>query len=61
MSNFSTALKGKKASDVLVFGGGTIPKKDWPALNDIGVGKIFAPGSRTREIIDYLNIVLGAR
>jgi methylmalonyl-CoA mutase C-terminal domain/subunit len=54
-------LKEKNASDMLVFGGGTIPKKDWPLMSDAGIGKIFAPGSHTQEIIDYLNKTIGAK
>ena len=51
-------LKEKGISDMLVFGGGTIPKKDWEGLKTIGVGKIFTPGSDTQEIVDYLNEVI---
>jgi methylmalonyl-CoA mutase C-terminal domain/subunit len=52
-------LQEKRVADILVFGGGTIPKKDWPALAALGVGKIFMPGADTREIVDYLNEALG--
>ena len=51
-------LKEKGVSDMLVFGGGTIPKKDWEGLKKIGVGKIVTPGSDTQEIVDYLNEVI---
>ena len=51
-------LKEKGISDILVFGGGTIPRKDWEGLKTIGVGKIFTPGSDTQEIVDYLNEVI---
>ena len=51
-------LKEKEISDMLVFGGGTIPRKDWEGLKTIGVGKIFTPGSDTQEIVDYLNEVI---
>jgi methylmalonyl-CoA mutase C-terminal domain/subunit len=51
-------LKEKGISDMLVFGGGTIPRKDWEGLKTIGVGKIFTPGSDTKEIVDYLNEVI---
>lgn len=51
-------LKEKGISDMLVFGGGTIPRKDWEGLKKIGVGKIFTPGSDTQEIVDYLNEVI---
>lgn len=49
-----TLLAQKGAAGVLVFGGGTIPKKDWPELEAAGVGRIFTPGASTREIVGYL-------
>ncbi|HDM77732.1 MAG TPA: cobalamin B12-binding domain-containing protein [Deltaproteobacteria bacterium] len=51
-------LKEKGISDMLVFGGGTIPRKDWEGLKKIGVGEIFTPGSDTSKIINYLNRTL---
>jgi len=47
-------LKEKGVSDILVFGGGTIPKKDWAPLEALGIGKIFTPGADTQEIVTYL-------
>jgi len=49
-------LKEKCAADLLVFGGGSIPKKDWPYLSELGVGRIFLPGTNTDEIIEYLEM-----
>ena len=40
--------------DVLVTGGGIIPEDDMKQLNDLGVGKLFAPGATTNEIADYI-------
>ena len=51
-------LGEKGVSDILVFGGGTIPRKDWAALDALGVGRIFTPGTDTREIIYYLRETL---
>lgn len=48
-------LKERGVSKILVFGGGTIPKKDWNGLKSIGVGEIFTTGTDTSEIIKYLN------
>lgn len=48
-------LQEKNGTDILVFGGGTIPKKDWEQLRSIGVDRIFTPGTDTSEIVDYLN------
>jgi methylmalonyl-CoA mutase C-terminal domain/subunit len=47
-------LTEKSVSDLIVFGGGSIPKKDWPHLSEIGVGRIFLPGTDTGEIVEYL-------
>ena len=47
-------LREKGATDILVFGGGTIPKKDLPMLEALGVARIFGPGTHTREIVGYL-------
>jgi methylmalonyl-CoA mutase C-terminal domain/subunit len=32
-------------NDVLVTGGGIIPEDDMKRLNEMGVGKLFAPGT----------------
>lgn len=47
-------LKEKSAKDLLVFGGGSIPRKDLPYLSQLGIGRIFLPGTSTQEIIEYL-------
>ena len=47
-------LKEKGASDILLIGGGIIPKEDIQELNKQGVGKLFGPGTPTTEIVDYL-------
>src|SRR5215207_6823499 len=47
-------LKEKGMNDVLVTGGGIIPEDDMKRLNDIGVGKLFTPGTTTGEISTYI-------
>lgn len=47
-------LKEKKMEDVLLTGGGIIPEKDMIKLQEIGVGKLFAPGTDTIEIVEYI-------
>lgn len=54
-------LEEKGVSDILVFGGGTIPRKDWPSLQAIGVDRIFPPGTDTRDIVVYLRKALQDR
>ena len=52
------ALKQRGAGDVVVFGGGIVPKDDLPKLEQIGVSKIFTPGASTNEIIDWVESYL---
>jgi len=40
--------------DVLITGGGIIPREDMEALEARGVGKLFGPGTPTSELIDYI-------
>ncbi len=47
-------LKEKGMEDVLLTGGGIIPADDMKELNDMGVGKLFAPGATTTEIATYI-------
>lgn len=52
--NVLKLLKKKKATDILLFGGGIIPDEDKEKLYKLGIGKLFGPGTDTKEIIDYL-------
>jgi methylmalonyl-CoA mutase C-terminal domain/subunit len=47
-------LKEKGMNDVLVTGGGIIPEADIQTLQDLGVGKLFAPGTPTTTIATYI-------
>ena len=44
----------KGLDDVLLFGGGIIPKGDIEKLKSLGVGELFTPGTPTYETIDYV-------
>jgi methylmalonyl-CoA mutase, C-terminal domain len=48
-------MKAKKMDDVLLTGGGIIPDDDMKQLNNLGVGKLFAPGTSTGEIAGYIS------
>ena len=48
-------LEERDATDILVFGGGIIPAGDIPLLEEMGVAKIFTPGAKTREVVDWVN------
>jgi len=47
-------LKEKKMDDVLLTGGGIIPEDDMKSLNEMGVGKLFSPGTPTSNIAEYI-------
>jgi methylmalonyl-CoA mutase C-terminal domain len=47
-------MKEKGMDDVLLTGGGIIPEDDMRQLNEMGVGKLFAPGTPTTEISSYI-------
>ena len=40
--------------DILITGGGIIPREDMDALQAQGVGKLFGPGTPTTELVDYI-------
>ena len=47
-------IKEKKLDNVLLIGGGIIPKKDIESLEESGVGKLYGPGTPVKETIDYI-------
>ena len=51
------ALKARGAGDVIVFGGGIVPKDDLVKLTALGVAKIFTPGTATTEIVAWVEAV----
>jgi len=40
--------------DILITGGGIIPKEDMDSLREQGVGQLFGPGTRTTDLIEYI-------
>ena len=47
-------MKEKGMNDVLLTGGGILPEEDMQQLNEMGVGKLFPPGTTTTEIADHI-------
>lgn len=47
-------MKEKKMDDVLLIGGGIIPDDDASKLIEMGVGRIFIPGTNTHDIDIYI-------
>ena len=54
-------LRERGVEQMLLTGGGIIPKSDAEALAEIGVGTLFGPGTSTRDIIAYINEEVGRR
>ena len=47
-------MKEREVDDILLFGGGIIPDEDIKKLTDIGVGRLFTPGTPTNETVEYI-------
>ena len=47
-------LREHGRDDVLITGGGIIPKEDMEELHRRGIGKLFGPGTATSELIGYI-------
>ena len=52
--NVLDLMKVKGLNDVLLVGGGIIPKNDVQELENKGVGKLFGPGTPVNDTIDYI-------
>jgi methylmalonyl-CoA mutase C-terminal domain/subunit len=47
-------MRDSGRDDILITGGGIIPKDDMDALAAQGIGRLFGPGTPTQELIDYI-------
>jgi methylmalonyl-CoA mutase, C-terminal domain len=47
-------LKEQGRDDILITGGGIIPKEDMEALHALGTGKLFGPGTPTADLVEYI-------
>ena len=47
-------LKQHGRDDILLTGGGILPKEDMEELQRMGVGKLFGPGTPTTELAEYI-------
>jgi methylmalonyl-CoA mutase C-terminal domain/subunit len=47
-------LKAEGRDDILVTGGGIIPKEDMEKLKTLGVGTLFGPGTSTADLVQYI-------
>ncbi len=53
-SRLNELLKLNDINDILVTGGGIIPLEDIKKLNEMGIGKLFTPGTTTSDIAAYI-------
>ena len=47
-------MREQGRDDILITGGGIIPKEDMDALHEQGIGRLFGPGTRTADLIEYI-------
>jgi methylmalonyl-CoA mutase C-terminal domain/subunit len=47
-------IREKSSKDILVIGGGIIPKKDIPQLEEAGLARVFGPGTPLEEIAKFI-------
>jgi methylmalonyl-CoA mutase C-terminal domain/subunit len=54
-------LTAEGASDIVVFGGGIVPKDDIGELKKLGVKEIFIPGTHTQDVVAWIkaNVPVG--
>ena len=52
--NVLNLMKDKGLDDVLLVGGGIIPQNDVISLEDMGMGKLFGPGTPVKDTVDYI-------
>ena len=54
-------IRDKGGNDILVIGGGIIPKKDIPKLKEAGIAQIFGSGTPLEEIVKFIETTLERR
>ena len=47
-------LRAEGRGDILITGGGIIPREDMEALQAMGTGKLFGPGTPTSDLAEYI-------
>lgn len=48
------ALRAVQRDDALVVAGGTIPEEDIPAIEALGISKVFGPGTPLQDAVGYV-------
>jgi methylmalonyl-CoA mutase, C-terminal domain len=47
-------LRDAGRDDILITGGGIIPREDIEALRARGIGELFGPGTSTSDLVEYI-------
>jgi methylmalonyl-CoA mutase C-terminal domain/subunit len=48
-------LEEQGRPDILVTGGGIIPREDMEVLEQQGIGRLFGPGTPTTDLVNYID------
>ena len=51
-------VREKTDKNILFVGGGIIPRKDIPRLNEAGITQTFGPGTPVPEIINFIKVTM---
>ena len=51
-------IREKSGKDIMVIGGGIIPKRDIPELKKAGIAQVFGPGTPLEEIAKFIEAAL---
>ena len=54
LPKIAAGLREQGMDDVLVTAGGIIPDDDVPALKEMGVSRVFGPGTTIREVAEFI-------
>jgi len=54
-------LVAQGRDDILITGGGIIPREDMAQLEQLGLGRLFGPGTPTTDLIAYIRDWFAAR
>ena len=54
-------LKEQGRDDILLTGGGIIPKEDMESLRAQGVGQLFGPGTSTADLVNFIRTWFAAK
>jgi methylmalonyl-CoA mutase, C-terminal domain len=54
-------LVAQGRDDILITGGGIIPREDMAQLEQLGLGRLFGPGTPTTDLVAYIRDWFAAR